>query len=263
MNATSVSQHGPGRFFRMVALWSVSLAAFWAVVTTFTAAGTWPLADFVEILAMAIAFSAFAGGVAHPMLHRESKWRLWSTVGASVILGTLVYAMLAYLAPWAHLWIRTVTGADALLTGGVMPPSELKALRGYLLERPGSIVEAHASASDPFLWAPNWVDYKLALPRAAGLLTLVNVGLGVLCATLSVDLRAGTRRRLRWGAGLASALAFLILDSAVASVIVANPDASAFAWSAISLAPHLVSLVLMGLAVRFTTIDRQRPLQGW
>lgn len=260
MRSTRRRANRAGTFLAATTLWAVPAVAAWAVAAAVVASGRWPVTDFVEMVAMTIAFCSFAGGLTCPWLDGRPKWEFWSTFGAAILLGASVWGLLAYAAPWVDFRFGSVAGPESRLALGPLTPSSLRGLREIVSENPGLNLDPRPSSADPFLWASNWIDYTLSRPRTAGFLTIVNTGLGILCATLSIDLRPGMRRRVRWAAGLASALTFIVVDGTVASVIAVDAAASGWLWSALTVTPHLGVLVLLWLTVRISAGDRRGTL---
>jgi len=248
-------------YLRATLVWTAGLTAVWVMAAVASSMGRslFTLADALETVAYALAFCSFAGGLALAH-HREPGWlgeradRLWIAVFAVLAVGALVWVLLAYAAPVLEYRSAPEASRATVYPLGAHTPGGLTALRDAVSANPDP--NPRPSMNVPFRWAASWVDYLRARPRIAGALAILNVILGVLAASMTLGMRPGRRRRVRWFLGLLSAFVFAAMDQRVTSQLASHPEGSGLVRSWSVLVPFVVVVVLGAVSIRSRRRDR-------
>jgi hypothetical protein len=236
------------RYLTATVAWTLAIGVVWtATGLLVSTADAVPWHDLIEVVAFSLALCSFAGGLASVRASAESvRTRYAKCLVASGLVGILVCLLIAYAAPITQYRAEAATATEARYPHGPRTPSALRMLRTDADTLPAA--GERPSVDDPASWSASWVDYYLVRPRATGALAVLNAALGILAALLTIDLRFGTRRRVRWAIGLMSAASFMVVDDVVRSQLINHPAGSGAlrGWSV--LLPHIV-IVAVGVLV--------------
>jgi hypothetical protein len=197
--------------------WVVGASVLWLITVSVVASVSVAILHAAAVtLAMVLAFSSFAGGVAVSSLARQ-RGQLLRVAIVSLVYASVVFVDLAYVAPIARFVQMESDSTDERFPLGPETPSVLKALRDSVTADPpenpvfGSTVVLDSS--------PSYFERQIQVPRVVGALTIVLSFLGLSVGVLTGTLRFGVRHRVRWAVGLGLALSVVASDQLVTSAL--------------------------------------------
>lgn len=171
-----------------------------------------------EDAALALPFLIFAGGVALVRVLGHSRRLVRTAVTVGISAGALSYALGAWAVPEVHsrfLAALDPETVDLQRFGPRTPTGILQNLR-FVEANPPEEYTLKVEASHRF--PPNVLRWELHRPPAVAVFAVVNVLLGVLAATLTLDLSRRAQRNARLAIGVFGGIAFFACLAAASPV---------------------------------------------
>lgn len=171
-----------------------------------------------EDAALVLPFLIFAGGVALVRVLRPSRRLVRTAVIVGISAGAVSYALGAWVAPQVQSRFLAALDPESADLRRFQPRTPTGILENLRFVEANPPEEYTLSVGAPQRFPPNVLRWELHGPPAMAVFAVVNVLLGVLAATLTLDLSRRAQRNARLAIGVFGGIAFFACLAAASPV---------------------------------------------